>query len=801
MFKALGDFLSRHSLLVIVCWLVAATAIHLVAPSWSQVAKDGDLAYLPANMPSRLGEALLHDAFPAEKAKSSVALVVARHDQPLQRADLDWADHLSDLCERETRDLPVLEIWNHNSEVVGEKLTSKPGKQQPGQATVVLLLVSNEFAQIDNIRLLKRIQDLVAQAKEAYPFPAGLDVGITGSAALGGDFLASSEESIKNTEVTTIALVVCILLLVYRAPVLVALPLATIGLSLLIATDVLALLTLVNQLPGFDWWNFKIFTTTKIFIVVILFGAGTDFCLFLISRFKEELDNGLAPRAAVAESITQVGEALVGSALTTICGLGMLFFSDFGKFRNSGPAIALSLAITLLACLTFAPALLTMAGNALFWPFASRRARLAAERGTVEGQRRMLLGRFWETVSGVVIAHPGLILIVSILALAPLARVGWGIKVTYDLVNELDPRRPSVQGVRLSQEFFPPGETSPVTILALQENGKFNSPEGEREIARLTKSLYDIDGVVSVRSIAEPLGNKPGYTQLFRAGSLKKIAARKHKRTTAVYLTQVPGLLGNVARFEVVTREEPFSQEAIDLVDRIDDQLRALGKDAGGPWHETQFYLVGTTAGVRDLQIVTQSDQTLIQRLTVIAVLAVLIFILRRPLICFYLIASVLFSYYVTIGAAELYFSWLYGDTFRGLDWKVPIFLFVILIAVGEDYNIYLVTRVFEEQERHGLIEGLRRAVACTGGIITSCGVIMAGTFISMMSGTLRGMLELGFALSLGVMLDTCVVRPVLVPAFMALVYRIESRFRSPQASRGTLAAGAARADEALAEH
>lgn len=773
-------------------WAAAFTVVRLAAPVWDDVARDGDFAYLPDEVASVRGERLRDAAFGEVRSKSEVVIVLARRDAPLNKADYQFADEVVKAYQpAEGDDSPIIEIISPRTAVVGEKLVSPV--QDNGQAMLVILQMQGEIMAVENMEPMKRVYDKFHELRESQAKPEGLVMGVTGSGAIGTDMLFAAEESIHRTEIATITLIIVILLLVYRAPLLAAVPLVTIAIAVFMAFDVAAILAGISMET--NWFEFAVFSTTKIFIVVVLFGAGTDYCLFLIARYKEELAKGKTTEEATSETLQRVTGALSASALTTILGLGMMAFADFGKFRNGGPAIAISLVVALAACLTLAPAILRVLGKRVFWPFSVADAGLSdgEEDETSATQARLDKGRFhkfWVWSSAVIIKRPGWVLVTGLLLMAPLAWHGRSVTVTYDLLNELGRNRLCVQGTNLLREYFPAGETGPVTVLAYLPGADFTTGTDRFDrLPRLVDALYkmeytDSEGktfrpIESVRSLAAPLGEqrtqRVGVFGGLRKGVIGGIAKE-------IYVAPQEPYTGKVTRLDLIFPYDPFALESIRLLDHVEDYLNEYAQDPQSPWHGAEFYFLGTTPGIRDLRAVTRSDTVLIQQLVSLAVLFVLIVILRRPFISIYLVLSVIWGYLVTIGLTQLVFQALYGSSYHGLDWKLPTFLFVILVAIGQDYNIYLVTRVFEEQKSRGSVEGLRTALIRTGGIITSCGLIMAGTFAALISGSLRTMHQLGFALSMGVLIDTFVIRTVLVPSFILLWDRFWDRRRgTPQ--------------------
>lgn len=743
----IGRWIHDWRWLVISAWLAAVVVLRIVAPRWEQVAMDGDLEYLPAYTTTVRAAQLNHEAFPDDKSKSQIVLVFARDAGELSAEDRQFALNLGHDVEH-TPGLGIVDIWTEKTPVVGAQLPSLDGR-----AGRVIVRLTNEFMATDNIRVLAEVKRIVAEHRAQAP--AGLRVGITGSAAIGGDMLAAAAESVANTHYTTIVLVTLTLLLIYRSLWLALVPLVTIGVAAATSLDLLALLAEWSRSHPGAWPVIRVFTTTQIFVVVLLFGAGTDFCLFLTARFREERAAGKDEREAVAFSLAGVGGALVASAFTTILGLAMMGFAQFGKFTYSGPSIAVSLAVTLVACLTLVPALLS--------------TRLGAAVGRSDSQEDVRWQSWWERIAAAILRRPGTILAVSLLVAAPLAWVGWNVGVTYDLLGELSPERASRQGTALLRRHFPPGDVGPLVVLAEHPDGNLDSVDGQFLIAELAKPLDDLEAVAHVRSLYRPTGAPPGSVSVFSVQGLQELAAPGSPLTQAAFVSQTGELAGKVTRLFLVLNADPFSAEAMAICDEVEALLHRIADDPESPWHGATFALSGTTPGLRDLKTVTTADQRLIQLLVTAAVLAVIVVLLRRPVVCLYLIATVLLSYFVTMGITDLVFHALRGEAYTGLDWKAPLFLFVILVAVGQDYNIYLVSRVMEEQRTFPGREGLRRAIVKTGGIITSCGIIMAGTFVSMMTAQLHGMVELGFALSLGILLDTFIVRTVLVPAFLAL--------------------------------
>ena len=763
MFPSLARLINTRGWVIVLGWVVVTGALFWIAPKWESVSKDDDVGFFPAGYPSVIGQGLLKRGFPKDVASSQAVVVAERLDGKLTRADYDHVVALSSRLSRlklEEPSLGIKQVVDYRVPVLGPRLIGDAA-EGPGQATLVLVSLNGTYIAKQTRIAMDRLTDLLTGFEKP---PAGLDVKMTGSAAVGHDMNRAANSSVSKTTWATVLLVVVILLLVYQSPLLALIPLVTIALSVEVSLKAIASLTLV---PGL---RFQVINITNIFVIVVLFGAGTDYCLFLIARYREELARGRSGPDALREAIEQVGGALVASAGTVIVGLGMLWFSSFAKIQYTGPAIALSLAIGLLAALTLAPVLLHWLRGAVFFPFKPPHHEKGGD-PEQESLAQIPLSVTWGKIASVVIRRPGLILSVSVAALLPFAILGARTTPNYSQLTDLSPDQPSIIGSKMVRKYFAAGELGPSTVLVEHPGIDFRSESGRQAVERLSKALAGLPNVAEVRSISRPLGVSPESFQERLFDQVRRpFVDPRYVSTEPVEQAD----LNHITRVDLIFKSDPFSDPSLKS---LEDVRRVVAEAAqpGGPLAGMGATgMAGSTSMVADLKQVTTQDEKRMYWMVTLGVYVILVLLLRRPWICLYLIATVVLGYLASLGITELVFRAFHEgpDPWVGLDWKVSFFLFVILVAVGEDYNIFLMARVLEEEKKHGPIEGTRQAVMHTGGIISSCGLIMAGTFGSMLTGNLTALKELGFALGLGVVLDTFIVRPILVPAFVVLVHR-----------------------------
>jgi RND superfamily putative drug exporter len=852
MYRQLGQFVSRWHWPVAIGWFVFLGFVIWVAPPWSKVTKSGEFSFLPPQEQSLKAEEIYREAFAAEKdleeedsapadqppgavpqqkpvqqnpLGSSIVLVFSRSAEgreTISDADREFIrthlmPELTKIQEttgfvqvRVHGPLPELPVPADDSGRIIRGLSNFEDKRigsllesEDGKSTLVIVDLKTEFLDRTNILPVRKIEASLESLHKQQLVPVGLEIGLSGSASVGRDMMMAEADSASRTELITKVLCIVLLLAIYRAPLLALIPLLTVGMTVPIAVHILRILA--------DWGIVGLFTGLETYLTVVVYGAGIDYCLFLIARYKEELDKGHTFAEACSISIEKVGAALATSAATSMFGIGMMSFAEFGKFREAGIGISFGLFISLCTCLTLTPALLRVFGRWTFWPDV-RKEKISTESGWVpeESMGRFLreqqvLDRLWKAVSDVLSGRPGQVFLGALLLMMPFAIIGAAkhSELSYGLLSDLPKDYASVRGAKAIQTHFPAGMAGSTTILVKHDDlglktkekgvdaagmraGREISKHLQTELMAQAKEL----GIADIRSQFSPLGIH--HSDELRVGAVGRAAQlASYKNYASIAGPQA----GRVMRFDVIYNHDPFSKVAFDKLTATEDAVRqALStysavakKEAAEAAAEegdeapeerarpdlaaAEVYSMGATSSMRDLKRVTDRDQLRIDLLVTLVVYIMLVILLRQPAICAYLIVSVVFSYLVTLGVTYLYFWGVHGNEFIGLDWKVPIYLFTLLLALGEDYNILLMARVHEEQIKHGAHEGILIALRKTGGIISSCGIIMAGTFASLMTGSLEGMIQMGFALAFGVLLDTFVIRPIMVPSYLLMLY------------------------------
>jgi RND superfamily putative drug exporter len=515
---------------------------------------------------------------------------------------------------------------------------------------------------------------------------AGLAVHIAGPLGNAADS-ANAFKGIDGTLLyATLAVVIVLLLITYRSPVLWLLPVISAGVALAAAQGLIYLLakhglTVNAQSAGI--------------LLVLVFGAGTDYALLLTARYREELRRHEDRHEAMAVALRRAGPAIIASAGTVIVSLLTLTIAQLASTQSLGPVLAIGVVVALLAMMTLLPALLVICGRWLFWPV---KPAYGTEEPTTRG--------FWARVGRRIAVRPRVVWVVTALILGAMALGLTGLKAGGLTTAQGFRHTPdSVVGQTVIDQHFPAGAGQPVIVLG--------NPAHAAQLAAALKATPGITGVTGPATRA-------GHAYL--TGTL----------TTA-----------------------PDSQAAYNTIDRVRAAVHAVpGANA---------LVGGNTAINLDVKRASAHDRTVIIPVILAVVFVILALLLRALIAPIILIATVVLSFAAALGVSALMFNNVFN--FGGADTSFPLFVFVFLVALGIDYNIFLMTRVREEAGKHGPRHGAITGLAATGGVITSAGAVLAGTFAALATLPVTFLAELGFAVAFGVLLDTLVVRSVLVTA------------------------------------
>jgi RND superfamily putative drug exporter len=661
----------RAKWVVFAVWVIAVLGMGAanLPGKFSDAEKNESTSFLPGDAESTKALAVTKQLEGGERAST---VIVYRRDGGLTTADK--ARIKNDIGRLNALDFPAASKFG------------QPELSRDGTTALILNSIKGDGKG-------STILDPVGKYRSLVSDPGGgLEVKVTGPAGFSADAIKVFEGINGTLLAAAGALVLLLLIMIYRSPFFWFFPL-------------LAVVFGEMASRGFGYFLTEAGVTvngqSSSILSVLVLGAGTDYALLLVARYREELRTTEDKHAAMARALQTAGPAIVASALTVSIALLCLSLAKVNGTAGLGPIGAMGIMVALLSQMTFLPALLVIVGRKPFWPYVPH----VGDAGTdsTHGAWRRIGERVAARPTRVLVGTTGLLVVMAF----GLLNLSGGLTQSSSFRDEVE----SVAGQALVADAFPAGASAPTDVVV----------RDPAKVAAVTAAVQRVPGVASVR----PTGQSgPAGTRL--AASLKM---------------------------------DPNSTEAYDLVPEIRRAARSADPKA---------LIGGTSAVEHDLREASMSDTKLLVPLTLVIVFVILGLLLRSLLAPVVLIGTVVLSFVAALGFSAVIFDVVFG--FPGSDPSFPLFAFIFLVALGVDYNIFLMARVREESLRHGTREGMLRGLAVTGGVITSAGIVLAGTFSVLAVLPLVFLTELGFAIAFGVLLDTFLVRSVLVPA---IVFRI----------------------------
>ncbi|TYP79536.1 MMPL family transporter [Paenibacillus methanolicus] len=704
----------RTRWITIFAWILLAAVLSMTLPQVGSK-EINNAPNLKDDLPSVQAAAIIKEQFPSESGLP--ALIVWHRDSGLTAEDLAAVQGLA----QQLTDSPV---EGQSSTVPLHQMPVDALRAQVSEdgTTLIQPMFFDESADAEVMESsLEQIKTLGDEAAGAKPFEAETDGGelsarITGPAGIAVDASALFSGADVSLLIATVVIVLVILLAIYRSPILALIPLVGVAFAYAVTSP------LLGWMAGEGW--ITVDSQGISIMTVLLFGAGTDYCLFLISHFRTELTRHENKLTALIHAIKDATGAVAMSGFTVVLSLLALLLAEYGAYHRFAVPFSLSIFIMGIASITLVPALLSVFGRASFFPFIPRTPEMKRERAIRKGKpvpKETPQRGFGQAIGGLVTRKPWTVTIVSVVILGALAGFAPAINYNYDILSSFPKTMDSREGNDLIGEAFSPGSLAPVTVVVDTEGKDVN-----------LASVFEADDkIASVSGKPESGATEP-----------------------------------NLQSYSITLAMNPYSLDAMSYIPEL--QARAENELKASGIAEPRVWVGGQTAEQHDTKTVGDQDRNLIIPVVTVLIALLLLVYLRSFVAMLYLIATVLLSYGAALGLGWIIIHYLMGAD--GIQGSIPLYAFVFLVALGEDYNIFMISSIWQKRKTMPLRQAIREGVADTGGVITSAGLILAATFAVLATLPIQVLVQFGIITAIGVLLDTFVVRPFLVPAITVLL-------------------------------